>query len=317
LTCPYSERLSQLFAKGLEQTAFDDLTLRLFLNHLTAAVTAPAGYELLLIDLPMALPTLAAWISQDNKLATAVAGDQLYASRDEAFIDVSGPAYQYKVYGRRARRQSQAITTSWLFGFESPLSTDFIGNVTGIVISPETAKQERSNLAARFPVVHRFTNAFRQDYVRPLRDSDLDESFRAKFGRRQENWRGFARFDEKDFTAATRNRLLGLRAVAMSTVTDAIAEKLNAKSRIVAVLRDSVVVEAPAGTSQTGVGPECVAAAQAALSKTFNGLQPVLGFGVGLTWGDAAIALDAQLVARNQPEPVPAEPADLYPHLTL
>jgi hypothetical protein len=78
---------------------------------------------------------------------------------------------------------------------------------------------------------------------------------------------------------------------------------------------DSVVIEAPAGTSQTGVGPECVAAAQAALSKTFNGLQPVLGFGVGLTWGDAAIALDAQLVARNQPEPVPAEPADLYPHL--
>jgi len=102
----------------------------------------------------------------------------------------------------------------------------------------------------------------------------------------------------------------------MSAMADSIAEKLNAKSRIVAVLRDSVVVEAPAGTSQT-LGPECVEAAQAALSKTFNGLQPVLAFGVGSTWSDAASALDAQLVARNQPEPVPAEPADLYPHLTL
>jgi DNA polymerase I-like protein with 3'-5' exonuclease and polymerase domains len=104
-----------------------------------------------------------------------------------------------------------------------------------------------------------------------------------------------ARFDAAAFCVAIQKELADLRRIANAKVADAIANSLGSEMKLVACVRDSTLIEVPAGSSAT-VGAELIGAACTALHDSFSSLRFQIGYGVGQSWADCAGDLERRLI---------------------
>jgi hypothetical protein len=260
---------------------FGDLATRCLCEHWLEAIGPSDPHVLLALEWRQALPSLAAWLSDDRYLMNAIRSDRLYE-----------PLAGLRGQGSLAP-QSYAVM-AWLHGsLTGPSVHEFLGQNFGFAGEPDLLEDQMRALNYESSLASvetangwsRFLSAKRAEFTTELEMSDYDVQFQKAWGGAKRD--GMKRFRQARFAEHVELFLGEVRGRALAILAGTLVEQLPNKCKVVAVIRDSVLFEAPSTEAAQRLAPELQRIATEALLRSFSGIIAKVRASVGHSWGEA------------------------------
>jgi hypothetical protein len=259
---------------------FTSSTITLFLRDWIGVVDSPKG-AILVLHWIQALPAIAAWLSDDVFLFRQIKAGTLYEL---------GPALRR--LSVTFAEPSQAFA-AWLHGKSPESGAQFLGQVFGSNVSANSLDEMFRDWNYRSSLAHggidrgwpKWLTAQRAEFRTPLEPADYDETFERNYGSQKREH--MLRFRADKFEQHIAEVLAQARSRANAVFLLAIAEVLTTKGRIVAAVRDLVVIETLNHKVAESIAPQLVQAATAALQAGFENIPVKIQTGIGQSWLDA------------------------------
>jgi hypothetical protein len=262
---------------------FADLSTRCLGEHWLEAIGVSDPRSLLVLSWKQALPSLAAWLSDDRFLMNAIRSDRLYEP-------LAG------LRGQGSLAPQPYAVMSWLHGcLQGPSVHQFLGKNFGFTGEPDLLEDQMRALNYESSLASvetgngwsRFLSAKRAEFTTELEMDDYDVSFQKAWGGSK---RGpeMRRFRQDQFSRHTENFLAEIRFRGVATMLLAVAEALPSQARIIGTLRDSILIEILNGKrAGAEVATLLAGVIRQSLLLAFPGLPVRLFSGIGHSWGEA------------------------------